>query len=411
MTHGKRYIVLIKLAIIATIVVAGSLSSNKIWKHSDEAAHQIQSIAYDEVMTVAEFGKKNTVPVPVLKKTFGLRSQEDLQMPLGNLPFTQDEVRSKIRKNLVLHAEHGSKNWKKILVKFGCWIAFLCTVFFMLRNVPLTNAARITLYSIAVLIFGIILGSDPGPMGTIKDTIVLFGSERVIFPPRMIALVLFLLMVVLANKFICSWGCQVGTLQDLLFRINRRDKDTSILHQYRIPFAVSNMFRIAFSLLFVAVAMVWATDIIAPIDPFKVFNPKMLGLIGSISVGMIMFLSVFIYRPWCHLFCPFGLLGWFFERISLFKIRVDYNKCIACEACAKACPSTAMNTILKRDKIIPDCFSCGSCIAACPTQAISLRAGKRERPPTGKFDSKIEQHVGQVSSEAALSASPDEPST
>ncbi len=63
-------------------------------------------------------------------------------------------------------------------------------------------------------------------MGTIKDAIALFGAKGVIFPPRMIALTVFLLLVVLANKFICAWGCQVGTLQDLIFRLNRNKLDT-----------------------------------------------------------------------------------------------------------------------------------------------------------------------------------------
>jgi hypothetical protein len=86
-------------------------------------------------------------------------------------------------------------------------------------DAPQENHPRLRpgLYLAAVAVFGVILGSDPGPMGTVKDAIVLFGAKRVVFPPRMVALTLFLLMVLLANKFICAWGCQAGTLQDLIF--------------------------------------------------------------------------------------------------------------------------------------------------------------------------------------------------
>jgi NAD-dependent dihydropyrimidine dehydrogenase PreA subunit len=85
------------------------------------------------------------------------------------------------------------------------------------------------------------------------------------------------------------------------------------------------------------------------------------------------------------LFCPFGLVGWLAEKISVFKIQVNYDTCISCRTCEKACPSTVMGAILLRDRILPDCFACGSCINVCPTNSIRLAAGKRRRPPAGKF--------------------------
>ena len=78
-------------------------------------------------------------------------------------------------------------------------------------------------------------------------------------------------------------------------------------------------------------------------------------------------------------------LGWLVEKISIFKINVNYDTCKACETCAKACPTTVMNAILKQENVIPDCFSCGTCMNACPTGSINLQAGKRNRPPADKF--------------------------
>ena len=89
------------------------------------------------------------------------------------------------------------------------------------------------------------------------------------------------------------------------------------------------------------------------------------------------------------MFWPVGLVGWVFEKLSWHKIKVDYEACISCEACSRACPSTVMGAILKRDKkVIPDCFACGTCIPACPVDAISFASGKRDLPPEGKFDKK-----------------------
>ena len=199
--------------------------------------------------------------------------------------------------------------------------------------------------------------------------------------------ILFLLMVILANKFICSWGCQIGTLQDLIFRLNRDAKDRNGLYgQVKIPFIISNLIRISFFLLLIFAAFVWSMDIVEVVDPFKIFKPHVIGIIGGLFIALVITMSLFVYRPWCHFFCPFGLVGWLAEKISVFKIKVDYDKCISCEACSKACPSTVMDAILKQDKIVPDCFSCGTCIETCPADAISFECGKCAKPPMGKFE-------------------------
>ena len=85
-------------------------------------------------------------------------------------------------------------------------------------------------------------------------------------------------------------------------------------------------------------------------DPFKVYKPIHLGMMGIIFVGLPLAMSMLIYRPWCHLFCPFGLVGWFVEKLSLVKISVDYKTCIGCGKCETACPSTVMGAILRQDK-------------------------------------------------------------
>jgi polyferredoxin len=223
-------------------------------------------------------------------------------------------------------------------------------------------------------------------MGTVKDSVVLLGTKGIIFPPRIIALTVFLLMVFLANKFICAWGCQFGTLQDVIFRLNRGENDkTGLLFQMKLPFIVTNTIRIATFVALATVAFSWGFDIIGAVDPFKIFKPSVVAVYGWIFIGMLLIASLFIYRPWCHLFCPFGLIGWIVEKVSRFKIQVNYDTCIACESCSKACPSSVMEAILKRNRIIPDCFACGTCIGVCPTGAISLKSGKRAVPPDGKF--------------------------
>jgi polyferredoxin len=322
----------------------------------------------------------------LLQKVFDLQSPADRQEPLVAFGMSDQQIVKKTQGLLALQAEHGSKNWGKILVKFGLWLAFLTFVFVLMLRGKVTAKNRRWLLLAAVAIFGVVLGSDPSPMGTVKDAMVLLGSRGVIFPPRLIAFGVFLLLVIVANKFICSWGCQLGTLQDAIFRLNRDKQDRKgLIRQFKVPFVISNSVRIAFFAAIVAFAFLWATDVVEGIDPFKIFKPRVLGWAGAVFVGATLVLSLFTWRPWCHFLCPFGLVGWAAEKISVFKVHVDYDKCVACGVCEKACPSTVMGAILRRDRVIPDCFSCGTCMETCPAKAISFRAGRRSKPPAGKF--------------------------
>jgi len=378
--------ILIQFVLLIAMVVGASFVSARLWGGKPEGGGAMQPLVLEATMTVGQFAQRNELPGPLIKKIFGLQSPQDKQQRVTSFGMTSDEILRKTEGLLALRAEHGSKNWAKIAAKFALWLAFLATVLVLMRRGKVTARVRKGLLLAAVVVFGVILGADPSPMGTVKDAVVLLGARGVIFPPRLIAFGVFLLLVIVANKFICSWGCQLGTLQDLIFRLNRdKDDRQSIVRQFKVPFVLSNGVRIVFFAALTTVAFVWATDIVEGIDPFKIFKPQVLGLAGAAFVGAILILSLFTYRPWCHFFCPFGLAGWVAEKISLFKIHVDYDKCIACGACEKACPSTVMSAILKRDRVIPDCFACGTCIESCPAQAIAFKTGRRAKPPAGKF--------------------------
>jgi hypothetical protein len=363
MIRNSRVAVILKFTFIVTMVITLSTASVSLWGGKSEKIMDIPELLIEETMTLAQFGQANELPNSVLKAVFGLQSKSDLQKMLSEFSLSKDQIQKKVEGASALHTEEKSKDWIKILIKFASWIAFLIFVFVLMRRRRVTPGVRKGLYLAGISIFGIILGSDPSAMGTVKDAITLYASKGVIFPPRMIALTVFLLMVLVANKFICSWGCQAGVLQDMIFRLNRNEKDTKgIIRQYKPSFLVTNTFRILFFGVFTLAAFLWSVDIIEFIDPFKVYKPAALGAAGIGFVGLLLVSSLFIYRPWCHLFCPFGLVGWLVEKISIFKIKVNYDTCISCEACA-------------------------NCIDVCPTDSVCLGAGKRDVPPEGKFQS------------------------
>ena len=375
---------------LITLVVILSMISGRLWRGKPEILPEPEKWTISEEMTLKDFGQANGLANPALKEIFELQTKSDLQKKLSEYG-TAAQIKSLVTKKLALAAEHESKNWTKILIKFCLWFAFLTTLYIFFRGRKVSQVSRKIALFISVLIFGVIMGSDPSPMGTVKDAIHLYGSSGAIFPPRMIALLVFLLIVFVANKYICAWGCQVGVLQDLIFRLNQTIKRKAILgKQIKVSFVISNTIRLIFLGVFTIVAFIWGVDIIEPFDPFKIYKPAYLGLAGAFFVGILLIMSLFIYRPWCHFFCPFGLVGWLVEKISRIRVSVDYETCIGCKKCATACPSTVMRAILIQDKItIPDCFACYVCRDICPTESISFSSRKRTLPPQGHFDKKI----------------------
>ncbi len=373
--------------ILLLLLVAGlSALSTKMWGGKPEEAPRPATWTIDPAMTVRRFGEANGLPNPVLKEIFGLRTQSDLEKRIDQYG-SHDQIASLVTKKLALASEHASKNWVKIPLKFLLWFAFLLTVFILFRKRKVTPALRLGFLLGGVLLFGVVMGSDPSPMGTVKDAIHLYGTSRAIFPPRVIALCIFLAIVFLANKYICAWGCQAGVLQDVMFRMNQTGKEKAVVgRRVKLPFVLTNSVRVAFFGIFTVIAFAWGADIIDPIDPFKIYKPMYLGLGGAIFIALLLCASLFIYRPWCHLFCPFGLVGWLLEKVSLTKISVAYGTCIACGQCATACPSTVMGAILRRDKAtIPDCFACYTCRDVCPTNSIAFSSRKRTMPPPDHF--------------------------
>jgi NAD-dependent dihydropyrimidine dehydrogenase PreA subunit len=386
MGQGQKLRIVLSFLVFLGLVVALSSVSETLWDEKPEKISLKKELVFQEGMKVSEFGKMNGLPDPLLKEVFGLASQEDLQKTVTEFHLSEEEILRQVNRAMALQSEHESKNWLKIAVKFFLWFFFLGFVFYLMRGRRVTSGSRKWLLLSGIILFGIVLGSDPSPMGTVKDAIALLAKSGAIFPPRAIALAIFLILVFLANKFICSWGCQFGTLQDFIFRLNRDSNDRKgVLKQFKPPFIVTNTARIVFIGMFTLTAFLWATDLVEPVDPFRIFAPAKIAWAGGLLIAAIAMASLFIYRPWCHFFCPFGLIGWLVEKKSLFKIKVNYDTCIACEACAKACPSTVMNAILKRERTIPDCFSCATCIETCPTHSINFDSGKRDKPPQGKF--------------------------
>ena len=225
--------------------------------------------------------------------------------------------------------------------------------------------------ALAVAICGFALGKSPNPM---ESAVKVFKSLVGLYPSvadKVWAFVFFAALALVGSKLICGWACPFGALQELIYHLPILRK----LKKRRVPFTVSNTIR---GLLFVAMLLVLfgivggrdGFVIYHYVNPFNLFNFD----IETISVGATIVLALVVsfgfYRPFCQFVCPFGLLSWFLERVSIFRVKIDRGRCIQCGACIRACPLDAAKDRVAGKVLPADCFSCARCLNVCPTDAI-----------------------------------------
>jgi polyferredoxin len=259
-----------------------------------------------------------------------------------------------------------------ILVKLVLWIATVVAATLLLRRRRVTSRMRLAFLVAGVLVFGFAFGAvvpagrNPNPVASLRTLFTGLLVQGRFLPPIAAMLVVLLVAVLVSNKSICGWACQLGLLQDLLHRVN--------LPTWEPPFWLSNSVRIVAFLGLLGGLIVAGTDWIGVVDPFRLFSFNLTwGM--AISSAAVLMASLFVYRPWCRFLCPFGLVSWLAEQVSLMRPRVDRDVCKACQLCLKACPSGAMGDFYDDAKLHADCFACGACIEACPQEdALGWRA-------------------------------------
>jgi polyferredoxin len=88
----------------------------------------------------------------------------------------------------------------------------------------------------------------------------------------------------------------------------------------------------------------------------------------SLVLIVLILLSVTLYRPFCRYLCPLGAIYGMFNPISLYRYRVDAEKCTNCGDCQSACK---MNICVTEKPNSSECIRCGECIAVCKRNAIT----------------------------------------
>jgi ferredoxin len=228
---------------------------------------------------------------------------------------------------------------------------------------------------LSIIVAGFLLGKSPNPM---EGVVKFFKSMVGLYPDSMtklIAFLFFILLAVVGNKIICGWACPFGALQELIYSVPVLRK----IKQRKLPFILTNtirtgLFALMLLFLFGIIGGRKGFVIYHYVNPFNLFNLDFETVSILLTVLLSLLGAFILYRPFCQLICPFGFISWIFERFSIFRVRIDRDKCTDCGACMKVCPLEAINGILYTKKWPADCFSCARCLNVCPVDAIRYRS-------------------------------------
>lgn len=221
----------------------------------------------------------------------------------------------------------------------------------------------------SVVYLGFIVGACPCMIMSFQNLVLFFSGSAVPF----VSMLWFIGLVVVSyffGKTWCGWLCHLGGMQDFLFRTNSRkwlasEKSQKIISYVQIGLLVALIVQ-----LIITRSIVWIKY-----DPFKVaFNFISSNSTGYVLVILLLVSSVLVYRPFCRLACPVGLiLGWVTKIPGARKLSIS-SSCVNCKSCVKSCKQQSVAVI--QNKVIvktQDCILCGDCIESCKKNSIGVK--------------------------------------
>ena len=197
-----------------------------------------------------------------------------------------------------------------------------------------------------------------------------------------------ILLGVLLGRFICGFLCPFGWLQELLHKIPMKKFSTKKLKPLTyLKYAVLLVMVVLLPVLVVNdVGMgnpffckyLCPQGVLEGAIPLSLANSGIRAALGKLftwKLGILLtviVLSVLFYRPFCKWLCPLGAFYALLNKVSLFQMKVDNDKCVSCGKCAKVCK---MDVDVTKTPNHTECIRCGMCVNACPTGAVHFRYG------------------------------------
>lgn len=186
---------------------------------------------------------------------------------------------------------------------------------------------------------------------------------------------LIILFAVVFGRVICGFLCPFGLIQEILYKIR-----TPKIHKNKLTRKLTNIKYIILILFIIIVPVLTMVPsfckYICPAGTleagifFITVNEQMREIVGFLFTWKVIVLitvivfSIFMHRFFCRFICPLGAIYGLFNKVAVFGLKIDENKCTHCNACINNC---LMDVKRVGDR---ECIECGECIKKCKEKAI-----------------------------------------
>ena len=217
---------------------------------------------------------------------------------------------------------------------FMLLVVLSVTTWFVLKKRSRRGVFWMSVFSL--LYFGFYREGCICSIGSIQNVVLALVDPTYAIP--ITALLFFLLPLAFSLFFgrtFCAGACPLGAIQDII-----------VLKPIELPKWIQKVLGLI-PYLYLGLAVLYVATksefIICRYDPFVGFfrfdAPFDMLILGILFLAV----GVFVARPYCRFFCPYGvLLGWM-SKFSSRHMSITPAACIQCKLCSNSCPFGAID--------------------------------------------------------------------
>lgn len=259
----------------------------------------------------------------LLLQGFNTSAQQRFPKPEFESGHTQPEV----------HAPAPRAEFMEIVDVFVLILGLSLITWFILKKRSRRGVFWITIFSI--IYFGFYREGCVCSVGSLQNIALALFEPGYHIPITLIAFfVIPIIFTLFFGRTFCAGVCPLGAIQDIFVY-----KPLSLKSWFQKVLGIIPFLYLGFAVLYAATA----TDfVICRYDPFigiYRFNGSFAMLVLG---GIFLLTSIFIARPYCRFFCPYGAILNLVSRVSRRHLTITPSKCIQCKLCENSCPFGAI---------------------------------------------------------------------
>lgn len=177
----------------------------------------------------------------------------------------------------------------------------------------------------------------------------------------------------------CSWGCFFGGIEEGFASFRRKPLIQNVDQRWTLfPWAILVLIIVGTEISLSPFYCEW-------LCPFKTVTefPAVTSLRTAVQFGIFtaLFAALVVILPLltkkrtqCAFFCPLGPVQSLANKINIFELKTDPERCVSCGLCEKVCPVLAIDRgEVGKGKVNMYCSRCGACADVCRKGAIGFR--------------------------------------